>query len=229
MRGERRRATASCIVALLAAMGLTGLVVALVVPTPAAQGATEGAFGALGPADRSADQVDVTIQPGPDEGKDSYTRLLRPNTNYGSQVLLKTGSESTEPVDRWETWIQLDISDLPPDMTIVNAELQLRWYAGDEPYDYVYAVGDAWDEAEITWNNQPSSIFGFEGMNATPSGPPCWVRWGVTQIVTGWYLGQYPNDGFLIAPCNGESRLTYYRSSDYAYANGRPRLIITYE
>lgn len=140
-----------------------------------------------------------------------------PDVNFGSGFIW-TGSANGHLA-----YVQFDLMELPANATISNAELHLRFtgvYTGTGNVEVGRSDG-VWDEATLTWNNQPANIFNG---NIQPVGDtPGDIVWPVTPLVQQWYNGTIPNYGFAL---RGDGLLKSFHSKETA--GPAPRLVITY-
>lgn len=88
---------------------------------------------------------------------DSYVNESSPDTNYGNYTRLKIKCNS---YSRY-AYIMFDLSSLPPDATIIDANLWLTLTDIDGYGEWGVTIGahycsnNSWNETEITWNNKP--------------------------------------------------------------------------
>jgi hypothetical protein len=171
----------------------------------------------------------ATIQPDGIEGKDSYVRDDLPTANYGSDNYLAAGTNISGDISR--AYIQFDLTGLPPNVVITEATLILDHYSSEpmaSAYIGAYPVTAAWGESIITFSNQPS-VTVLEAAFLVPSTVGV-IEWDITNMVQGWYEGSIPNYGLMLGAVDETSleAWAYFRSSDYATASQRPKLLITY-
>lgn len=85
---------------------------------------------------------------------DAYVDSYDPHTNFGNEADLSVD------VYLWKiTYIKFDLSSIPSDSTIHNANLILRVSEGDTNDILCYRSNDtSWDEYSINWENRPSYI-----------------------------------------------------------------------
>jgi hypothetical protein len=179
----------------------------------------------------------IPIQPGPEEGKESYIYVGYPDDNYGSTDWVMIGHIVTW--GSFRAYLQFNLSDLPAGAVITNAVLKLYWYdygtSSGSPQDFdigVYRVNGPWEEDTITWNTRP-------GYKPTPEStffmnlinPETWMSWNVTSLVQGWKNGSIPNYGLVLRDTDETTGNVHIRcySSDYTGNNTlRPKLELTY-
>ena len=141
---------------------------------------------------------EITIQPGPVEGKDTQVcETWEPYTNFGDDYGLSVQYTS----DHWRSFIQFDLSAIPVGVTITGADIELHSHLsahGDGSATVsVYQVDAAWDEHTMHWHNQPvySTLIDAEVCAADS----VWLSWDVTGLVCDWYEGNEVNYGFAVA------------------------------
>jgi len=173
----------------------------------------------------------LILQPG-SEGKDCYICDCSPNVNSpnGGKTFLYQGQYQT-CYDRM--LIQWDLSALPPNRNIIQAEMKLYCYnrygtkaSGKMTY---YRITSFWNEDSVTYNTRPDTSHDVTAtVNQWPSGTN-WHSIDITQFVQGWYQGTFPNYG-LYGHCIQTSGtcVAGFHSSDHANASQRPQLIIIY-
>ena len=107
------------------------------------------------------------------------------------------------------------------------AGLQFYKYAegGNRSGIYSDRVTSSWTES-TRWLNQPSAV------NLSTLPPPVdgqWYTIDITSLYNGWQNGSYPNYGIRLRPTSVASDVhNTFRSSEYADANFRPRLVLKY-
>ncbi len=111
----------------------------------------------------------ISIQPGPDKGKDAMISDLDPDTNFGSWPYFEATylSESTLAVMRTNrSLIWFDLNQVPKSAIIEKVTLTLAFetplwdsLSNVETFAWYGAVFQKitrpWDENSVTWNNQP--------------------------------------------------------------------------
>lgn len=131
-------------------------------------------------------------------------------------------------------FVQFDLSGLPANATVTAAALHLNIGAfGGPPLDVQLGrVTSAWDEATVTWNNQPSFTQGGPIATISATGD---VSWTVTALVQAWQDGTAPNNGFGLRGLNSNGAFVAADSKEVsADPTGAglpplaPKLVITY-
>jgi len=174
----------------------------------------------------------LTLQPGPAEGKDSMVVTEIPDTNYENNQYFSIGNLSVSIIVR--AHLQFDISILPTDAVIVNADLKLYQYQtiGTEGFVIgLHQVTESWEENMITWNNQPDYLPSPESTITVTVGALTWLSWDITSLLQGWLDGSIANFGVILKDTDEPLGDTFIRcySSDYPInPTLRPKLEITY-
>ncbi|MCJ7646215.1 DNRLRE domain-containing protein, partial [bacterium] len=182
----------------------------------------------------------LTIQPGPEDGYDSYISkgYEEENKNFGKKEDMAVGNRDSKRI-----LLRFDLSSIPPGASISSAELQLclegEYCFCEQEVIYVHQVTRFWRDGEVTWNqakekrnwNSPGGDFDWTIESATSligknSG---WVSWDVTRTVKNWWEGKYINLGFLLKEHNCVSEPIWFLSSDFEWEAYRPRLVVSYE
>jgi plastocyanin len=132
-------------------------------------------------------------------------------------------------------YVQFDLTALPANATITNAELRLYFtgvYTGTANVEIGRNDG-AWDEATVTWNTQPATTWGGPVQSVGDTAGD--IVWPVTPLVTQWHNGTLPNYGFAL---RGDGELKAFHSSETGCIPSDeiecdpprlpPRLVVTY-
>ena len=129
-------------------------------------------------------------------------------------------------------YIEWDISDLPEDIEIENAEMWLYCRSitgsvtgGNMVY---YLITESWSETNVTYNTMPSYSTGVSQPSAWP-GVQEWISIDVTEFVESWYTGTAENFGLFghYLETVGNCCAGFY-SSNYANESLRPYMVITF-
>jgi hypothetical protein len=128
----------------------------------------------------------------------------RPDTNLGSAFDMWVGyDESLDPYPKTaRSFVFFDTSTIPPEATIVSAEL---WLYLVSSWDYpltsrtitTYRVPSSWSEETLTWNNAPKPGEEY-GSTEIEHGEWDWYSFDVTDLVRAWHDGTYENHGIMI-------------------------------
>jgi hypothetical protein len=175
----------------------------------------------------------ITLQPG-GEGKDAYVVDSQPTLNYDPENLIYVGG-IISPSTIFRSYLQFDLSSLPSDTVILDANLGLQYYY----YDSVgivplldvglYQVKAPWVEDTITWDSQPNSSNQAEDIITIPyPTTSVFIYWNIFDLVNGWHNESITNYGMLLRLV--DESLNYstmgFLSSDYSIVVDRPKLEI---
>jgi hypothetical protein len=174
----------------------------------------------------------ITLQPGP-EGIDSIVETVNPTTNYETITLCEIGRNGTYNMLR--EYIQFDLSTVPADAVVVDANLKLYQYSNFGTNNFtigLHNVTSAWDESTITWNLQPTCSVDAETTSDITIGDITWKSWEIDNLVQAWLDGSITNYGVVLKDTD-EASLGFggvrFWSSDYTDdTSKRPELVIDY-
>ena len=166
---------------------------------------------------------------------DSWVDELNPDAKYGASDLLQAGHTGRDPDPYIRNHLLVRFPDftLPAGSTVLTAELHL--YLAERKGDTVdltpQAIISEWDEATVSWNNQPDTISFADPRESVSTTLPIWMAWQVTGIVQGWVDGiQAPYGILLWGQFPGkQDGVAVFRSRDYDDQAYWPHLVITYE
>jgi hypothetical protein len=131
---------------------------------------------------------------------DAYAVLIHPDTPFGStdpNYLLTQGSRGPSGLCRttYQTLLKFDISALSGD--VVTASLTLQNSQSTSVIGAImgiWGVGDAWDEATVTWNTRPiSSDAPLASVSPLPSTGP--LVFASTPALVSYINSQRPASG----------------------------------
>jgi len=181
----------------------------------------------------------ITLQPGP-EGIDSYVETKNPNTNGDTSTFYEIGRNT--PYNICREYIQFDLSTVPADAVVVDANLKLYQYStfGTNFTIGLHKVTSAWDESTITWNLQPTCSVDAETTSDitmddttfvwTPN--YTWKSWEIDTLAQAWLDGSITNYGVVLKGTDEISigaGMAKFWSSDYTDdISKRPELVIDY-
>ena len=152
--------------------------------------------------------------------QDARTQAASGDVNFSSGILWINTEASHF------SFVEFDTSVLPAGAQIESAELVLYFhgnYDGERTVELGRVEG-SWDEATLTWNNQPAITWG--GSQAGVGDDASDIRWDATEIVKAWLTGARPNEGLALRGVgNGPGKI--FSSKDMGEEHP-PRLIITY-
>jgi hypothetical protein len=175
--------------------------------------------------------LEVELQPGPGDGKDTFVSSANPTTNYGSHFHMYVG-RSPDTGGALRAFIEFTGLDeyIADGYTCTEAILELETFAVTsgpaEVYD-VYRVEEDWDEDTIIWDYQPA--FGGTPVVFEDPWPGDFIV-DITPIVAEWFNGTAEHYGICIKHENEESEengnFGCYSSNDSS-SNDRPKLTVT--
>jgi hypothetical protein len=184
----------------------------------------------LNPPLVSAPEETKILQPGP-EGIDSGIESVVPTNNYGNLTYCDVGNSA---ITIRRTYIKFDLSTVPANAVVVDADLKLYHYGGPGTDDFtigLYKVTSAWDESTITWNLQPTCSVDAETTSDITIGAITWESWDIDTLVHTWLDGSITNYGVMLKDTDEASvnSIAYFRTSDYLVdPTKRPELVIDY-
>jgi hypothetical protein len=174
----------------------------------------------------SATYHEVTLQPGPDVGKDSYISTATPSDNFGDELYLRILFYEIFD-DRFEAWTLIQFN-LDPYMgaSVDYATLSLYCFEYESPcVAEVRRITEPWDEHTVTCYNRPG--YNWDIVSETTVTSEGWIEVGVTEIVHSWLSGAFTNNGlYILAQVNPELCCAELHSSDFKVADRRPKLEI---
>jgi hypothetical protein len=176
----------------------------------------------------SAFAAELILQPGA-EGKDAMVNILEPSVNFGNYRYLMV---NFGPATEVRGLVEFEGLSSLSGATVNTAYLDL-WIdnANSTDYDFgVYRVTASWEEAVVTWNNQPAhdaTPYDKIKVSGAVGGP---YTWDVKTLVQEWAAGTYPHYGLMLKRVDMQypSNWPYFCSSDNANASYHPRLTVDY-
>lgn len=193
-----------------------------------------------------AQQTDV-LQPNGAKGKDAWIWSFPngANVNFGEANAQNSGLHNVMRAETWQ-WqqgrfdtirglIYFDLSHINSASQIISAELNLYYFRNPnftqqvgENAAFIESIDKTWNEAQVTWNNQPTTDTNKKVLLAkSTSTTQNYLNIDVTELVKqqlqnnyyGWMIKMQKETGF-----NG---LTF-ASSDHVDETLRPKLSVTY-
>ncbi len=173
---------------------LIGGVPALAAPSPAS---------VVSPAPAALQQDAQRFSP----SADTTIAFSAPDGNFNDvpELLVNDGG-LTDVIDS-DALLQFDLSTIPADAVVLDAQLRLVQIDGSGGYSLVVSrVEEAWDAATVTWNNQPVASGNFGFRQTTGDGSEA-LLWDVTTLVRRWSYtpDETPNHGLRISGIPGPS------------------------
>jgi len=179
----------------------------------------------------------VTIQPGPVDGKDSFVLEHVPNAASQADPLFVNALviAGNSPAEDCRVYLQFDLSSIPATAIVTSASLGLYHDLSDAgavsgPVGAYQVISD-WNDATLTWNNQPvSDDTAQDVVTVTFPAAHNFISWDITNLVQGWHDGSIINYGVMLRDTDESSSdgWKWFYAADWGTANQRPKLEITY-
>lgn len=157
------------------------------------------------------------------------------NLNYGNEPrhYVYTWTQSGKQV-KIRTLLQIDLSNLPANAVITNAELELYLdpsgspaTTGDNTF-WIERITTAWDENTVTWNNQPATDTAKRAQMQTYNSGETVFTADVTSLIT-TIKNSGNNYGFMMKLKTESSlRNICFGSTENSNTLLRPKLTIIY-
>lgn len=196
------------------------------------------------------DVFSLSIQPGPEEGKDAYLSDIEPDQNFGNHLYFESSylSDSVLAVMRTtRSLMYFDLNQLPKSAMIQSVILTLHY---DIPIPWepdslrnwmdkkcnclwggaaLQQVIEPWEESEVTWNTQPQTT----DMNLVMIYPfinnANFIDVDVTTLFNNASASPLGNFGFMMKLFPDENFPGFrFVSSDYPEEYMRPMLTVYY-
>jgi hypothetical protein len=136
---------------------------------------------------------------------DTRVNQAKPDHNYGSStdILIRNEYGAGGSGFAWDGLIRFDLSDIPENVSVEYAMLNLYYYAWKDNNPsgrvlHLYKAVDEWDEDTVTWNTQPTYNAQASAFAFVPSSTKTWMQWDVTLDVQGFLDGSTENYGWKI-------------------------------
>lgn len=134
--------------------------------------------------------------------QDSTIHENEPRRNDGASKSLLVGRVDTSKRSSADmaTLLQFDLSDLPSNAVVIQAQLELEqtFDEGADPFEVVpWVIKEPWDEHSLTWQNRPT-------IGPASDGPTLLDRQkgakliDLSATVTNWVAGAAPNYGVML-------------------------------
>jgi len=177
-----------------------------------------------------------TIQAAPPSGPEQYQTTLesdssvyvsesQPTTNFNSGTnMFYLEIYQDEFMYQKVSFVKFDLSSLPEDADVLDAEIRLYLTASPDSSSVVdmYPISQSWSEGSVTWNSKPSYTSGgiISSLSVSTSG---WKEWDASSVVDDWMEGTQTNYGVAFVT---EESIPRFRSDESSF---KPRLWILYE
>lgn len=185
---------------------------------------------------------DITLQPGPDMGKDIWTTSMysyAPGDSYPGG-----GKNDYELVvggwgDSYYSLLQFNLAGMPSNVSSAHLELFCFYQRGDGTTGiYLDRITQFWDwrtqgtgrdRDRLWWNDRPTAVQWIPNVLSAPTVGQ-WYSIDITDLYNAWQNGTYPNYGIQLRPADYANRWAEFYSSDYSdNPSLRPRLVLTSE
>lgn len=187
----------------------------------------------------SFSQTAITLQPDALDGKDAVLWSTNPSNNYStSQSLTIATWTNGGNLTNKRIILEFDYSSVPAGATIDNATLYLYYdetntaesvdYHEGANEMYVQRVTEAWDDATVTWSNQPATTtLNQITTSATSTGTQDYTL-NVTDLVNDMITNG--NYGFLVKMVDEVNpyAIVLLSSCDHPTSANHPKLVIEY-
>src|SRR5262249_1077025 len=172
--------------------------------------------------------------------QDSWLDKANPDTNHGTDTTLVVDPKASS-VKR--TFVQFDLSSIPPCATINSATLKLTitTSGASSRAHAVHRLTQSWNEAGVAWKSRdginswpnPGGTFNATATATASTGTASGVviSWDVTGDVAAFVAGTAVNNGWVvkdISETGGASIQFLYGSRENAVAADRPVLEVTF-
>ncbi|WP_029191799.1 DNRLRE domain-containing protein [Paenibacillus elgii] len=156
--------------------------------------------------------------------QDAFVREGIPTLNYGTEQSMAVGHNSILN-ESYRSMIQFDLSNLPKDIIIDNASVNLFSFETKKTSQQlgIFSLQSEWTELGVTWNNQPiiSSLNDIQNVNDGK------IVFDVTSETKNWFDGTSNNFGLEVKAIN-ETISEQVQFNTRENAVDKPFLEITY-
>ncbi len=161
---------------------------------------------------------------------DAVIRSDSPYENF-SYVSLRVKREASTGLRSW-SYVQFDLSSIPPNSRIDSAVLSLYAWWAIPPENFpvsVFRCTESWSDSSITYANKPASNSDPAGESIFASTLSVYQNIDITGLVQGWVNGDYPNNGFKLGSSRfSDPSATFSWNFDGRTTNYPPNLVINY-
>lgn len=178
----------------------------------------------------------VTIQSDATTGKDAFLGSAAPDTNYGNHTDFMSNKFSSGAV---RSLIRFDFSSIPTDAIVNSVHASFYSYASPsngsnfigKGESYLQKVDAAWDEATVTWNNQPTSSTDNQVYLANAaSAVQDYLDLDITATAAGMINDPATNHGYVLRLVDEtvSNNKLIFGSSDNTNASLHPKVVVEY-
>ncbi len=169
--------------------------------------------------------------------RDTYIYTVSPTTPRGAEnLIIQDKNPSSVPADERTSLLRFDLSSIPPNVTIVSA--QLEFYVDSEGQGFeMFRMKLPWDEATASFASIGNRHFVPDGIDAEIAVSANWpgVDGYVGPItvpvpataISDWVNGVMTNNGWLMNGAHNDDGVQS-RSSEHATITTRPKLTVVY-
>lgn len=160
---------------------------------------------------------------------DSYVQSFNPNTPDGANTVMYLGSNMVGPFS-YRTFVRFNLSSIPVGSTIQDANFSfyVTGTVGAPVIGYIWNTSTTWDEATITWNNQPSSVYNFTTIDI-PSAIATRRYANVTTAVQSIVNSGTNNGWVIISSTDGQASTFYMSAYTKEAGSDTPWLNVSYD
>lgn len=168
-----------------------------------------------------------TFEPKDAEARDTFASSNYPSTLQNTKTFFTVGNNEFYGISRSYLWFNLP--GLYSGAKITSAYLELNQLVDDANNNTtinLHAVKTAWNESELTMNNEPTS-FSSVLDSKTKNTIGLW-SFDASQTVSEWYEADIANLGFSLIAEDETSNRRSFSSEENGDPNQNPKLVINY-
>jgi PKD repeat protein len=184
-------------------------------------------------------QDTIVLRPGP-EGKDSQITDIFPSNPHENTEVFKCMAWTHSGVPGLNrALIEWDLSFLSPETVILDARLNLYFATYEPTYvthtgdnaSYLLRITEPWEEATVTWNNQPSTSMENPVILPQSTDPEQdYTDIDVTQMIQSMVSYPEDNNGLMLQLITEQYyRCLMFASGDSEDPDKWPKLVIIYD
>jgi PKD repeat protein len=187
---------------------------------------------------QSFSQTTIILQPGPEDGKDSFIQSLTPlNINGNHQSMFAAAWTYSGYFGITRGLFEFDLSVIPDSVQVLDARLNLYYdpTCGHEGHygeneSYLQRITSSWEEYSVNWNNHPSVTYDNQVRIQTSINPTQnYPNINVTALIIDMINDLENSFGFMLKlQDESKYRSLIFASSDHIDESLRPKLEIIY-